>query len=67
MAKASERWFICHPETDELLVSYENRSKWRFHAFIGDSWPSEAEASDKIKELLKSKAIPKGTYVPTQR
>lgn len=59
---AKPRWTVHREDDDTVLVSFEHRRKWRFHAFIGDSFESEAQAQGFIDELVKSKAIPNVKY-----
>lgn len=64
MAKKSsaKEFFIRDVKTDKLLLAYDNRRKWRFHAIIGDPFPSEELAKETLEYLVKSKAIPDSEY-----
>jgi len=56
------RWTVHREDDDTVLVSFEHRGKWRFHAFIGDLFSSEGEAKELVEDLVKSKVIPNVKY-----
>lgn len=60
--KGSRTFCILDVKRNEYLVSYEMGQRWRFHAFLGTSYPSEGEAKEALDKALKLGAIEQGTY-----